>query len=387
MNFRDSWIVAKKDLLACLKDKIILIQIFVIPFIIVFGYGMLMGAMGSSSKPAEGENANVYYVHAPAAFESAFQKLGYQKAEENEIDAIKDKVKNKKANLLIVFPKDFSMKQQNTGEKLDDISLWYNSEKNSSFTMFNQASAILNEFQPRAFTVNASTEQSFDLGDVNAAFKSFLGMIFPIMVLMSVFMICMNLAAQSIAGDKERGFMNTLLITPVKRGSLALGKSLCLFITAILGGISAFIGMALSIPQVIKSVGAGEGFSLGFMDYILLFGVTITGIFALVGVLLIVSTVAKDVKQATTIAPLFMMILMIVGMLTMSDNFKDIVDNFGIGNYFIPAWNTMRVMQDIIELKHNLLSVGITCGINLLVTIFMIWVVGKLFQREKMLTD
>ena len=81
-------------------------------------------------------------------------------------------------------------------------------------------------------------------------------------------------------------------------------------------------------------------------------------VFVLVGILLIVSTLAKDVKQATTIAPMFLILLVVCGMLTMSDNIKEMVEGFGIYNYLIPAWNTIRLMQEIIEMKYDILNVA-----------------------------
>ena len=385
MNFRDCWTVAKKDLVASLKDKVILIQILILPFAIVFGYAMLMGAMGNVDHGTDPSEVRAYFVNAPEAIEKQLAELGYQKAEESRIDELKEQVQNKQANLLIVFPRDFSMELA-PGAEPDNVAMWYNSEKQASLMRFNEAGAVLNAFQPKLFTVNEGGE-SYNFGDENAALKNLLGMIFPIMVLMSVFMVCMNLAAQSITGDKERGFMNTLLITPVKRSSIAVGKALCIFITAILGGLSAFAGMAVSLPQLAKSVGAQEGFSFSVGDYFLLFAVTITAIFVLVGILLIVSTLAKDIKQATTIAPIFMLLLMVAGMLTMSDNIREAVEGIGVVNYVIPAWNTMRMMQEIISMKYQAVNVAITCGVNLVAACCMIAVVSRLFKRESILTD
>ena len=385
MNFRDCWTVAKKDLIACLKDKVILMQMLVLPFLIVFGYAMLMGSMNGTSKSTDKADVKSYYINAPQAIETQLVKLGYEKTGKSEAENIKSQIKDKKANLLIVFPDDFSMKS-NTSAGLDNVGVWYNSEKQSSLQQFNQANAVLGEFQPKAFTINAPGE-NYDFGDEDAILKNFLGMIFPIMVLLSVFMICMNLAAQSITGDKEKGFMNTLLITPVKRSSIAIGKAMCIFVTAIIGGLSAFAGMAVSLPYIAKALGSEEGFTFSIGDYLLLFGVTISAVFVLVGILLIVSTLAKDIKQATTIAPLFMMILMVAGMLTMSDNIRDAVESLGIVNYLIPAWNTMRNLQEIITMNYDAVNVAVTCAVNLVVTCLMIAIVSRLFQRESMLTD
>ena len=192
----------------------------------------------------------------------------------------------------------------------------------------------------------------------------------------------MNLAAETIAGDKERGFLNTMLITPVKRSSIAAGKSLCVFVAAVIGGISAFIGMAVSLPKLAESSGATESISYSFSEYLLLFGVTITAVFALAGVLLILSTVAKDAKQATSIAPSLMLILMVASMLTIVESFGEIVDDLGMINACIPAWNTMVVMQDVVACDYSPEFVAVTCIVNIIFSSIAIFVVGRLFEKE-----
>ena len=96
---------------------------------------------------------------------------------------------------------------------------------------------------------------------------------------------------------------------------------------------------------------------------------------------------SQDIKQATTIAPIFMLLLMVAGMLTMSDNIREAVEGIGVVNYVIPAWNTMRMMQEIISMKYQAVNVAITCGVNLVAACCMIAVVSRLFKRESILTD
>ena len=47
---RDIITVAKKEIKAFFSDKAILMQMFILPFAIVFGYGMLMSAMWSGMR-------------------------------------------------------------------------------------------------------------------------------------------------------------------------------------------------------------------------------------------------------------------------------------------------------------------------------------------------
>lgn len=378
---KDILTITKKELKSCFSDKMILVQIVLLPFIIVSGYAMLMSTMAESGVETENSDYTAYCVNTPEYMTDVFSELGINSTE-LDIDTIKNQISEKKCDLLVVFPDDFAIAETAETE-LSDVQIWYNSENTDSSTIYNMTVEILNAFQPKAFTINSDADINYDYGDENYLVKKMLGTLLPTMILMSVFMVCMNLAAESVAGDKERGFLNTMLITPVKRSSIAAGKSLCVFIAAIIGGISAFLGMAGSLPKMAKSTGATESISYSFSEYLLLFGVTITAVFALAGILLVLSTLAKDVKQATTIAPVFMMILMIASMLTMVESFGETVDKLGMINACIPAWNTMVVMQDIIVCDYSSTFVIITCAVNVVFSAIAVFVVGRLFENER----
>lgn len=379
---KDILTVAKKELRSCFSDKAILAQILLLPFLMVFGYSMLMSVFSETSEEADKGSFAAYYINAPEYMADSFTEFGLQNAGQDKTDTIKNDISEKKCDLLIVFPKDFTIAEVGAAA-LSNVEIWYNSESTDSVMLYSKTMALLDAFQPNVFTVNSDTDIDYDFGDENYGVKKLLGIILPVMILMSVFMVCMNLAAESIAGDKERGFLNTMLIAPIKRSSIAAGKSLCIFAAAVIGGISAFAGMAAALPKLAESSGAAEGISYSISEYLLLFAVTITAVFALAGVLLILSTAAKDVKQATSIAPALMLVLMVASMLTVTESFGEAVDDLGMINACIPAWNTMVVMQDIIAFDYSPVFSVTTCLVNLLFTLAAIFVTGRLFEKEK----
>ena len=74
MILHDIWTVASKELRACFTDKIILMQMIILPFAIVFGYGMLMGVMADANISDDG-TCNACVINAPDFMEDAFKKL------------------------------------------------------------------------------------------------------------------------------------------------------------------------------------------------------------------------------------------------------------------------------------------------------------------------
>ena len=371
--------VVKRELRALLKDKAILVQIVLLPFAVVFGYSVLMSAM---NEPQTTKEVSAYYVHAPEYMVEGLAELGLTEATADEVECVKEGIADKANELLVVFPEDFSIAETREGQ-LSDIELWYNSSDTGSAVLRSNVLAFLDAFRPNVFTVNARQDVAYDLGEEDYLARKMLGTVLPMLLLMMVFTVCMNLAAETVAGDKERGFLNTMLIAPVKRSSIAAGKAICILLAAFAGGISAFAGMALALPKFATAMGVKEGLSYSVAEYVLLFAVTMTAVFALAGLLLVISSVARDTKQATSIAPVIMVVMMVMSLLTMVESFGRTVERLGMVNAVIPAWNAMTVMQNIIVLEYSSVFVAVTCVANLVFAGICIVLVGRMFENEK----
>ncbi|MCR5616848.1 MAG: ABC transporter permease [Clostridiales bacterium] len=385
---RDILTIARKELRSYFTDVVILIQIFILPFIIVFGYCSLFSMFGITSKGKE-ETVKAYYVRAPESFEEAFIQLGMEKAPSDDDASIvkyKKMVEDKTLDLLLVFPEDFKIAEPGSRD-LSNINIYYNSSKSESFTLYQILSEIFDELQPHTFTVNSIYEEdTYNLFDSDNEFRKMLGGVIPTVVFMAVFMICMNLASNSIAGDKEHGFLNTLLVTPIKRRDLAAGKSVTILVVSACSSISAFIGMAISLPKIARAFEL-SGNSYGIGTYVTLFLCVVTALFVLAAILLIVSTLSKDVKQATTIAPASIFLIMIPSLLSSTEGFGRLVDSFGAKNYYIPVWNSVKLMQDIISVDYSSLNLIPVCIVNIITAVIGVWLVGLLFENEKVVNN
>ena len=127
MSFRDIWTVAKKELKAGFTDKIVLLQIIFMPFVIVFGYAFLMVVMGEASEGAESENEpKAYYVNAPEYMVEGLEELKLQSASLDMVEDLKKDIEDKECELVVVFPEGFVM-ADGTSDELSNIEIWYNS--------------------------------------------------------------------------------------------------------------------------------------------------------------------------------------------------------------------------------------------------------------------
>jgi sodium transport system permease protein len=208
--------------------------------------------------------------------------------------------------------------------------------------------------------------------------------ILPMLIMMMLFSGVMAIAPSSIAGEKERGTIATLLVTPMRRNDLALGKIISLSCIALLSGISSFIGIALSLPKMINVGGEGGfGFNYAFSDYVALLLVILATVLIMASAVSLLSALAKDVKSAGTMITPFMLVIMLCGLLPMLQN--GATENTAL--YFVPFYNSIEVMTSIFAHKMELAwtNVIITLVSNIAYTGVAVWGLTRMFNSEKIM--
>ena len=147
-----------------------------------------------------------------------------------------------------------------------------------------------------------------------------LSMIAPMLLVTFIYAGCMSLVPESIAGEKERGSFATMLVTPVKRSHIALGKIISLSAASLISAACSFAGIVLSLPKMFQSEGSGLNFSAasyGVSDYLLLLLVIIATTLVIVALMSLLSTLAKSVKEANSYAGPLVIIFLAAAMSNM----------------------------------------------------------------------
>jgi sodium transport system permease protein len=189
---------------------------------------------------------------------------------------------------------------------------------------------------------------------------------------------CLAVAPESIAGEKERGTIATLLVTQIKRSELAMGKILSLMVIALLCGLSSLLGMVLSIRKLIGSSASDVNISYyTVVDYLLLIIVVLSTILFIVSILTNVSAFARSVKEAMTIANPMMVVVMLAGITSMLSINSDPV------YYLIPIYNSAQCISGILAFNCDLLNTGITIVSNLTYSAVGVVMLSRMFNNER----
>ncbi len=379
--------ILKKELRRFFTDKRMLLSLF-LPGILIFIIYTAMGSVFSNFfNPSDDYNYIVYIDNPVEEFNvintSSPYKIeikNFNNLSNEEKENYKNDIKNEKIDLLICFESDFYNKLNN-GEK-PNVEIYYLSTSTASSTIYNYYFQTLNNNSMTInynYFVNQNSDINYDLSTDEDKSKVIITMVLPFILVIMLFTGCMNVTTESIAGEKERGTIATLLVTPVKRSEIALGKILALSITSIVSSISSFLGLALSLPKLLQGTGdiTLSMYGISTYIYVLLIIIVITILFTTL--LSIVSCFSKSIKEANQYAtPLMFLIMAISGATYFISN-----NNWYL--YLIPIFNSINCLSEIFSLNFNLINFLITIISNIVYISLGVFVVTKMFDNEKVM--
>ena len=387
---KDMLTIIRKEFARFFGDKRMVFTTVLMPGLMIYILYTFMGK-GLMNEFATDDDyvASAYVQNMPEELSPVLHGLSVEWTEvlEGEMESVKAAVTTKEADMLLVFPADFSAsvaKYEVSDGAAPNVAIYYNSTESESTKLYSIIAGILDAYEQgmaNKFDVNAGDE-AYDLASEKDAAGQVFAMLLPLLLMTFLFSGCTSIAPEAIAGEKERGTIATLLVTPMKRSALALGKIVSLSAIALLAGFSSFLGTMLSLPNLMGGVESGVDASVYVLsDYLLLLGIILTTVLVLVALMSIISAYAKNVKEAgTAIAPL-MIVSMGVSLTTM---FGDTGEK-SLGLFCIPLYNSVQCMHGIFSFQYVPGQIVVTMVSNLVYAFLLTWVLTRLFNSEKVM--
>ena len=387
--------IIKKEFARFFGDRQLLFTTVIMPGLLIYIIYSFMG-MGMEKMATEGTNEqvtvcveNLPVSVAPLVDGLPSTTVSQQPVSQEDID----KLKAKDLNVVLVrFPEKFDEKvatyDPQSFEPAPNIEIYYNSANNASSRVYHMLEASLSSYEDQLsnrFDINRieSVEDQFDMASQDDVLGSLLSKLIPMLILMMLFSGVMAIAPSSIAGEKERGTIATLLVTPLKRNELALGKVVSLSGIALLSGISSFIGIVLSLPKMIQADAAGLKLGLHYTgaDYMVLLLIIFSSVLIMASAVSLLSALAKDVKNAGTMITPFMLVVMFCGLMPMFQSGA----SQNLVAYLFPFYNSIQAMTAVFAHEMKWLPVIVTLVANVVYTGIAVWGLTRMFNSEKVM--
>lgn len=380
--------IMRKELARFFGDKRTVAGILLPGALIYVLYSFMGTAMGSVFSP-EGD-PSIQAVRLPVSIAAAADSAGMAltEGEADRLPAAKDQVAGQELDLLAVFPEGFDQAVADysvaSGEPAPRVEVYYNSASTASQAAYMAFTGLLDSYESllaNKFDVNAG-EDSYDLATAEDSAGAIFAMLMPMLLMTFLYSGCSAVAPESIAGEKERGTIATMLVTPIRRSDIAVGKILALAAITTLSGASSALGTILALPKLMG--GAAEEMDTaiyGLREYLLLAAVILSTVLLLVTLVAILSAFARTVKEAQTYAVPLMILVMVLGISGM----------FGGGAsqelavYAIPLYNSVQCMVGIFSFSVLGQAVALTAAVNGAVTLLGVFVLTRMFNSERII--
>ena len=386
--------VMKKELTRFFTDKRMVLTTLLMPGLMIYLMYSLMGqGFASQYEDSEDFKAKVQVESLPESMKPVwdqdipmeYTELSGAQEKETALESLSEG--EGEYHLLVSFPEDFDTKvaeyDVSSGQPAPAVEDYYNSSDTDSQSAYVMMTRMLDSYESalaNKFDVNPG-EEGYDLASEEDISAKMFSMMIPMLMMAFLFSGCMAIAPESIAGEKERGTIATLLVTPMKRGHLALGKILSLSFIALLSGLSSFLGTMLSLPKLMGDSGSVNANVYGIQDYLMLLLVILSTVLVIVAIVSIVSAFAKNVKEASGWVTPIMIVSMLLGITSMVESLCRTEPVW----FLLPLYNSVQCMNGIFSLNMNMVNIAVTVASNICYAGIGVFVLKKMFDSEKIM--
>lgn len=385
---RNIWTIMRKEFDRFFKDKRMVVSTLLLPGIMIyFVYSIMGSAMGSQFMTEEEYVYKMEVVNMPATMEPVFGEETFEITEVDAIDfdTLAQRISDKEVDVAIVFEENFDTTVVDVKGASTEIEIYYNSTISESSDAYNVVSSMIDSVETSIvdiFKVNTDLEKQYDLSTDEEMAGFLMAMIMPMLLISFLFSGSMGVAPEAIAGEKERGTMATLLVTPINRAHIAIGKIVSLSAIALLSGLSSFIGIILALPTYMENVMGDVDMQVyGMEEYGAVLIVILSTVLLIISLIAVISAYAKSVKEAGSFISPIMIVSMLLGITTMFSGGS--VQPIWV--YFIPMYNSVQCFSAIFNFEIQMIPILVTFASNLLYAVVLGFILTKMFGSEKIM--
>lgn len=372
----------KKEFFRFFRDPRLIVTMILPGILIYIVYSIIGSAITDRQERYDftvyvsGESAAVSLIEASVLANEGWtvELIGLPSEGIETPDDARAAVADGQATALIVFPERFDeIALGGAAAEIAAVEIAYDSSETASTVFASIAGGVLDAYG-RTFQVATN-----DLSPEGNPVMQMMARMLPFLIVVFVFSSCMSVTLESVAGEKERGTLATVLVTSAKRTDVALGKVLPLVCISLIGAVSSFLGVALSLPAMMGLSLGDFIVGFGFESYLLLFLLIFSVVPLIVGAIAAVSTYARSVKEASGYTSVIMILAMVLSVVTA------FTDGIGAWVVAVPILNAVTAMQGILTATLSVWQCITAFALNLVYTALLILLIARMLSSERIM--
>ncbi|MDP2172264.1 MAG: ABC transporter permease subunit/CPBP intramembrane protease [Candidatus Cloacimonadaceae bacterium] len=394
MNFKKAGIVFRKEFLEMLRDKRTLFTTIILPVIM---YPMLFIGFSSimSRQTRVLEERGAYIAVRDSVNDEVSLKLlkdlaGIANFSFQPYTAQTPSLyKERSINAIISITDSLT----NKGLSTYKIDIQYDAAKQRDQMIFaklrNQIALSEKQILQKLLTKQKVDPQIMQLvsvreRDTSTAQKKvgmYLGMFLPYLMIIMLIAGAATVAADLVAGEKERKTLETLLVSSAQRNEIVLGKYLTIVSMAMINVVINLLSIGFSLHYVLSQSRmemVGMAMPLKGFAILMLAMLPLATLFA--AVLLSISTFSRNMKEARSYEQPILTVSMLLAMISFFPAIE--INNLMA---LIPVVNISLLFKAVMINEYQLSHVIITIASTLVLVILAVILTVKLFNTESIL--
>ena len=399
MNFSKIITIYKKELLDLMRDRRTIITAIVLPIIL---YPLIMigfSAMMSRQEMKLEQQTMVIYVNDNIADETSQMIIDSF----NEIETIqimgKAGIYEEETYLSLLGENsiqaviDIKDSLSAAGYRVFNISVFYNQTNEKSIRTYEKITNKLYDIEDdlvgerlKKININEEILNAVEIKKENIAppeqmIGFMVGKFLPYLLIILTISAASVVASDLVAGEKERGTLETILVSAARRNELVIGKYLTIITISIMTVVLNLFSMYLSFQHIFRQARGDFGdlqLPLGNFALILFLMLPLITLFA--AILLSISTYSRNIKESQSYQMPLLFGAIMLSMVSFLPGFE-----LNLGFALIPIVNFSLMMRDIMLGNYQIQYIFIIVGYTILLDIIMISISIKLFNNESVL--
>ena len=396
MRFKMVKTIFKKEMIDILRDKRtlfmgIILPLILYPVIMIIMTQIMTMSMGS----IEEKDINIAFEKNPSKeLVSLIENQTDKNTERINIVTTNNYKKDLQDGNIDAY---IGVKGKN---KIENYKIYINSSKENSSSVNSKLEEIFTIYKDRKVknkieqskldvkeTLNPVVYQTVDVAEDEDVAGLVLGGILPFILIMGVLLGAIYPAIDSMAGEKERGTLETLFTLPISNLELVMGKymavSLCAIVTAILNVVSILMTLIyiLTTGELTGQLIFGS-LKLSSLVFPLFITIICVCLFAMVvsAISMCVCSLAKSFKDAQNyITPVMFLVLI--------PSYVSMIPNISLDRTtaVIPVVNISLLIKSVLTNNTNLGLIALVFISNFAFVILSVIILSKMFNSEEIL--
>ena len=229
---------------------------------------------------------------------------------------------------------------------------------------------------------------SKDIASKEQTTGNLLGMVLPMLLIISLLMGTMYPAIDTTAGEKERGTLETLLTLPVSNREIIIGKFFTVAIIGIASALLNLLSMALMGIYMMKLIGGlgitTEPVNLGRFIPAIIVTILAVLVFSLFisALTMCIAAFAKSYKEANNYITPMTLVVMLTGYIAFIPNI-DLNRKMSL----VPVANICLLVKNILNFKYDMSIIALVLISNVIYAILAVLFLGRVYNSEGILFD